>query len=498
MENVNYSVLIALIGYFVIVFGIGFYSLGHVSKASKGMSEGSGGFLTEYLAGSRDLGGFVLAMTMVATYLSAGSFIGGPGTAYTFGLGWIFLAMSQMPTGYFTLSVLGKKFAIIARKIDAVTVTDFLRARYQSKSIVILSSLSIIFFFIAAMSAQWIGAARLIEGSVGISYQAALVFFAITVLIYTTIGGFRAVALTDSLQGIVMTLGTIALLTATIMAGGGVGNIVQSMYEKNPGLITPYGTEEGFMTMAWVTSFWILVGFAIVGLPQVATRAMSYKDSKSLKKGIIYGTVVSMVLLLGMHFVGAFGSVIVPGIEAGDLVVPTLTTALFPGVIAGVILAGPLAAVMSTVDSQLLIVVGAMVNDLYSNYINPKAKQDSRLTAKVSYAATLLIGVVIFMVAFNPPPLMVWLNLYANAGLISTFIWTVLLGLYWKKANAPGALASIIVGTGSYILFDYLWVRPFGLHTIVIPLLLSLLAFVAVSLSTKAPDEEVINTFWGI
>jgi sodium/pantothenate symporter len=140
---------------------IGFYSLKFVSRAREGAVSDEGGFLTEYLAGGRDLGGFVLAMTMVATYLSAGSFIGGPGTAYTFGLGWVFLAMSQMPTGYFTLAVLGKKFAIVARKIDAVTVTDFLRARYDNDLIVILSSISIIAFFIAAMGAQWIGAARL-------------------------------------------------------------------------------------------------------------------------------------------------------------------------------------------------------------------------------------------------------------------------------------------------------------------------------------------------
>ena len=492
------NVLIALIVYFIGVFMIGFYSLKFVSRARKGTTVDEGGFLTEYLAGGRDLGGFVLAMTMVATYLSAGSFIGGPGTAYTFGLGWVFLAMSQMPTGYFTLAVLGKKFAIVARKIDAVTVTDFLRARYDNDLIVILSSLSIVAFFIAAMGAQWIGAARLIEGSVGVSYRIALLFFAVTVLAYTTIGGFRAVALTDAMQGVVMTVGTIALLIGTIAAGGGVTNIIQNMYAQDPGLISPFGVQEGFMTMAWVTSFWILVGFAIVGLPQVATRAMSYKDSTSMKRGIIYGTVVSMILLLGMHFVGAFGSVIVPGIESGDLVVPTITTQLFPGVIAGIILAGPLAAVMSTVDSQLLIVVGAIVNDLYTNYINKNARKNTRLTARISFGATIIIGIMVYLVAFNPPPLMVWLNLYANAGLISTFLWTVILGLYWKRANAPGAMASIIVGVGTYIWFSRVWARPFGMHTIALPLILSLIAFVVISMSTKKPDEKIIETFWGI
>ncbi len=497
MQNINMNVLGALIVYFIGVFGIGFYSMKFVAKASSQVTD-EGGFLTEYLAGGRDLGGFVLAMTMVATYLSAGSFIGGPGTAYTFGLGWVFLAMSQMPTGYFTLAVLGKKFAIVARKINAVTVTDFLRARYDNKAVVIISSISIIAFFIAAMGAQWIGAARLIEGSVGVSYRVALLFFAITVLVYTTIGGFRAVALTDAMQGVVMTIGAFALLIGTITAGGGVTNIIQNMYAQDPGLISPFGVQEGFMTMAWVTSFWILVGFAIVGLPQVATRAMSYKDSNSMKKGIIYGTVVSMFLLLSMHFIGAFGSVIVPGIEAGDLVIPTMATRLFPGAIAGIILAGPLAAVMSTVDSQLLIVVGAIVNDLYINYINPEARKNAKLTSRISFGATIVVGILVYMVAFNPPPLMVWLNLYANAGLISTFLWTVILGLYWKRANAPGALASMVVGVGTYILFSKVWARPLGMHTIALPLILSLIAFVAVSMSTREPEERIIETFWGI
>ena len=495
MANVNWGVLFPLILYFIGVFAIGAYSMKFVSKASQNEGEG---FLNEYMTGGRDLGGFVLAMTLVTTYLSAGSFIGGPGTAYTHGLVWVFLAMSQMPTGYFTLAVLGKKFAIIARKINAVTITDFIRARYKNDALVVLCSLSIVAFFIAAMAAQWIGAARLIEGSVGIPYKAALTFFAITVLIYTTIGGFRAVALTDTLQGVIMTIGTVVLFIGTIVAGGGISNIVQSMYQLNPGLITPYGPTEGFATMAWVTSFWILVGFAVVGLPSVGVRAMAYKDSKSLHMGIIYGTAVSMVLLICMHLIGAFGTVIVPGIASGDLVVPTITTKLFPAWIAGLILAGPLAAVMSTVDSQLLIVVGAIVNDIYTNYINPKIKNNARITAKISFTSTIIVGIIIYFSAFNPPPLMVWLNLYANAGLVSTFLWPIILGLYWKRANTSGAFASIITGVGSYILFSKIWTRPFGTHTIVLPLLLSLIVFVVVSMSTEKPSDQIIETFWGI
>lgn len=496
MKSINYGVLIPILLYFVIVFAVGFYSMKFVNKARN--SKDANEFMDEYMTGNRGLNGFVLAMTLVTTYLSAGTFIGGPGSAYTQGLGWVFLSMAQMPTGYFTLSVLGKKFAIISRRINAVTITDFLRARYKSDTVVIITSISIVAFFIGAMAAQWIGAARLLEGSIGIRYEFALSAFGITVIVHTVIGGFRAVTISDTVQGIIMTIATITIFIGTIIAGGGISNIINNMATINEGMITPFGVTSGNMTILWVTSFWILVGFAVVGIPSVSQRAMSYKDTKSLHQGIKYGTAISMVLILGMHLVGAFASTLVSGINSGDLVIPTLTTKLFPSIVAGILLAGPLASIMSTVDSQLLVASGTIVNDIYINYINKKLKEDARKSGIVSILATLIIGIAIYLVAFNPPDLIVWLNLYANAGIISTFLWPIILGLYWKRANSYGAIISIISGVGSYILFSNIWSRPLGMHTIVLPLLISLLLFILVSSMTKKPDKETIETFWGI
>lgn len=497
MDNLNLAVLIPIVIYFALMYVIGFYAAKILSKVTRAKGGGSE-YLEQYMTGGRDTGGFVLAMTLVATYLSAGSFIGGPGTAYTVGLAWVFLAMTQMPTGYYTLSVLGKKFAIVARKVNCNTVTDFLRERYQSKAVVILASISIIFFLTAAMAAQWIGAARLLQGSTGLDYTTALIFFGITVVVHTAIGGYRGVVLNDTLQGIVMTISTLALFIMVLVKGGGVANIVQNMKGIHPGMISPMGVEEGFMTKAWVTSYWVLVGFAVIGLPSVAQRAMSYKDTKSLNAGIKYGTVVSIVLLIGMHLVGAFGSALVSGIESGDLVVPTLAVSLFPDVLAGIMLAGPLAAVMSTVDSQLLVVVGAIVNDLYINYIKPQVAEDAKRVSKITIGTTAVMGIVTFLIAMDPPELMVWLNLFATAGQISTFLWPTILGLYWKKANKEGAIASMIVGMVSYVIFNYNYPRPLGMHAIVASLVLSLIAFVVVSKFTKEPAREIIETFWGV
>src|SRR5690625_2996672 len=253
----NWQAIIPFIIIMIIIFGVGIW-------ASRFMI-GSTSFLQDYFLGGRSMGGFMLAMTMTATYGSASSFIGGPGTAYTEGLGWVLLAMSQVVTGYFVLMVLGKKFAIVTRRYKAVTMVDFLKSRYQSKWVVLFSALSIIIFLFSAMAAQWIGGARLLESLIGIDYTTALVIFALSVVIYVVIGGFRAIALTDAFQGSIMFLGTLVLLIAVIIAGGGIPSIISDLHTENPNLITPYGAE-GTLNPAFVYSFWILVGVGVVAL----------------------------------------------------------------------------------------------------------------------------------------------------------------------------------------------------------------------------------------
>jgi sodium/pantothenate symporter len=145
-----------------------------------------GNFLTEYFVGSRSMGGFVLAMTLAATYASASSFIGGPGAAYKMGLGWVLLAMIQLPATWLTLGVLGKKFAIEARRHNAVTINDMLYARFKSRKVVIFSSLALLLAFFGTMVVQFVGGARLLQTVLGISYQNGLLLFACTVGIYVS------------------------------------------------------------------------------------------------------------------------------------------------------------------------------------------------------------------------------------------------------------------------------------------------------------------------
>lgn len=480
---IHWHVIIPLVIFLVIIFVIGFWANKHVMNSNS--------FLQEYFLGGRNMGGFLLAMTMMATYGSASSFIGGPGVAYNKGLGWVLLSMAQLPAGYYVLMVLGKKFAIISRKLKAITLIDFLRERYRSNVVVIVSAISIIIFLFSSMAAQWIGGARLVESLTGWHYSTALFVFAIVVLIYVIIGGFRAVALTDAVQGTVMLLGSIIILVGTIIAGGGISNIMADLVAENPKLVSPFGADDS-LTPLYVSTFWILIGIGVIGLPQIAVRAMAYKNSKSMHTAIIIGTIAIGTVMFGMHLTGVLARPVIPGIEIGDKVMPMLTLKVLPPFLAGIVLAAPMAAIISTVNALLMLVSSTIVKDIYLNFIKPNAKDNE--IKKISFMVTAIIGVIVIIVSLRPPDLLVWLNLFSFGGLESVFVWPVVFGLYWKKGNKYGAITSMIIGLTSYILIDQLWPNVFGMHTVTLPILFSLLTYVLVSLSThkKFKDFEHI------
>lgn len=476
----NWEVIIPLLVFLLAIFLIGWWSSRKLSSSTN--------FLQDYFLGGRELGGFVLAMTMVATYGSASSFLGGPGTAYTMGFGWVLLAMTQVVTGYFVLLILGKKFAILARRYQAVTMIDFLKARYNSPVVAILSALAIIIFLFSAMTAQWVGGARLIETLTGLSYLSALFIFVISVLVYVIIGGFRAVALTDAVQGVVMIIGTTILLIAVIIAGGGVPNIIQELISENPNLVTPYG-NDGNLSAAYVSSFWILVGVGVVALPQIAVRAMSYKSSRGMHRALVIGTVVTGFIMLNMHLIGVFARAVKPGIEVADTVIPVIALDVLPGWLAGIVLAAPLAAIMSTVDSLLLLVSSSIVKDVYLSYIQPNASM--KTVKRMSFGVTAVLGSIVFVLAVNPPELLIFLNLFAFGGLEAAFIWPIVLGLYWKYGNKYGAIASMVTGIVGYIVLHFYNSANgnlFGIHTVVVPVVLSLVAYIVFSLTIKREE----------
>lgn len=507
MPSKKVIVLIILVAYLLLNLYLG------IRTSRRSASENSDkGFLLNYFAGSRSMGGLVLAMTLIATYTSASSFLGGPGLASDFGLSWSWVAGVQIGAAFLTLGVLGKKFALISRRTNSQTINDYLRARYNSPAVVIICGIAMIIFFTTQMIAQFIGGATLIQSVTGLPYWAGIILFGAVVILYTSVGGFKAVVTTDTIQGIIMSIGTFMLIFFILGKAGGMDNIVSSLDAGNPGWDLmgkgEFGADIPAMQPMALISFWVLVGIAVLGLPQTAVRCMGFKDTRSMHRAMIYGTVVIGILMIGMHLAGTLAYPLLPseGLESTDMVIPYVVMEYMPGWAAGLFLAAPLAAVMSTIDSLLILASATIVKDLYIHYVKKVPADMSEKDAsaeykdafdnvpKYSFGLTAGIGIIACLLSLNPPDIIVWINLFAFGGLEATFFWPVIGGLYWKKGNSRACLASVIAGLSVFIFFNRVKILPFGIHEIIIGLIAGGLAyFIAGSLSKEEPDPEMLK-----
>ena len=511
MSGRQIAILAILVGYMVINAFVGVW----VSRASA-RKNSSSGFLQNYFVGGRTMGGVVLAMTLVATYTSASSFLGGPGLAASWGLTQSWVAAIQIGTAFLTLGIVGKKLGMISRRIKAVTISDYLRARYKSPAVDIICSIMLVVFFITQMIAQFKGGATLLQSVTGLSYISALVLFSAVVIIYTSLGGFKAVVITDTIQGFIMACGTFLLLFFVIRAGGGMENILEYNAANNPGwdLIGkgPYGADIAALRPGHLISFWVLVGVGVLGLPQTAVRSMGFKDTESLHKAMIWGTVVVGILMIGMHFAGTLALPLVGEEQLAntDSIIPYVVNKYMPVWAAGLFLAAPLAAVMSTVDSLLILASATILKNLYITYIAKKdvvdavrADQDENADVNEStekklrlgsFALTIVLGVIVFLLAMNPPSILVWINLFAMGGLEATFFWPLIGGLYWKRGSSAACIASIICGVSTFVFFNLNKIAPFGIHEIVLGLLAGGIAYFVVGMLNKSePDAEMLE-----
>lgn len=482
----NFITLLPIVVFIFGMVGVGFYIQ---KKSEKDRSEN---YSKDYFIGGRSLGGFVLAMTLVATYGSVSSFVGGPGLAWARGFGWLYYASIQIAAAYLVLGVLGKKMAVIARRIDAVTIPDLIRHRYQSNLLGTIAALVIVIFFSTQMVAQFIGGAKLFEAATGYSYLTGLVLFGVATIVYTSVGGFKAVAITDTVCAILMILGTMLIAGGLLRAGGGFENVMQTIRTDAPELLDPFA--GGLVTPALLMSGWFLVGFGLVGLPQSAVRNMSFKSTQAVHRAMIYGTVALGVMMVGMHLLGVLSRAVITDttITNTDSIMPMLVMQTLPPILAGIAITGPLAASMSTISSLLIAASSALVRDIYEFHLEKKnRKVDQKKVSIISVAVTLVIGIIVFLFSIRPPDLIVWINLFAFGGLQTAFLWALLLGMFWKRANTTGALLSMVGGTGLYILLSAFNVSWFEMHNVVWGILFGLILFVAGSLATQPMDDRI-------
>ena len=486
MNSLNWGVIIPILLYLLSMLAVGGYLHGYLKDRRVSFQE-------QFFIGGRSLGPLVLALTMLASAASAGTFVGGPGVAYDVGFAWALVGMTQIGMGIYILGILGKKFAIMARKIGAVTLADFLRERYNSAAVVVGSSLGVVIFLSAYMVAQFAGGARILQAVTGLPYQAGLLLFGVTVAAYTTYGGFRAVALTDAIQGILMILGGVILWIFLMNRSGGLTGLVEQLRVEQPEMLTLPG--PGDITPLMLFSYFVLLGIAAIGLPHASVRAMAYRDSRTMHRAMMYSIPIMFLFSLFFTTAGPMMRVLYPNADAPDSVLPMFIVDSMPAWLAGVVLGAPLAAVMSTVSSMLLVTSSSIVKDLYTNYVNPRAS-DRRIT-NLSYFTTAAIGVGVVLISLTPPDYLQYVVLYAIGGLEATFFAPIVFGLYWKRATRWGAISSMYLGLGSYLLIGIFFERPFGMDPVITSLVLSIATMVVLSLFTPQPSPETVRKFWG-
>lgn len=491
MTDGNLSALLPLLLFMAVMVGIGFY----VQR----MQAKGGAFVQQYFIGSRNLGGFVLAMTTVATYSSVSSFVGGPGMAWQIGFGWIYMAVVQVTAIFLVLGIFGKRVALLSRRLDAVTVVDIIRERYQSDKLASLAAFIIVLFFCATMTAQFVGGAKLFATVTGYSYEMGLLLFGLVVVLYTTVGGFRAVALTDTCCAVMMMIGIVLLLYYVLAAGGGYSAIMENIHASHPEMLEPL--SAGNMPVGLYLTQWLLVGICTIALPQSVVRGISYKDTKSLHHAMLIGTVVVGFMNIGINFTGILAhGVLTDSLESyggADYIIPkTIVTAMPPSLV-GLAIIGPLAASISTISGLLIVASSAIVKDIYLHHAKKQGRQpgDGSLR-RLSMLTTAVIGVLVFLIALTPPSLIWLINMFAFGGLETAFFWTMLFGLFWQRANKLGAILSMAGGTVAYCLTQAMGFKVFGLHQITIGITVSLVLFLLGSYLGRPQDKKVLDLFF--
>lgn len=454
-----------------------------------------GDFLEEYFVGGRKTGPWVLALTWAATMTSGGLFIGVPALAHAFG--WILLLWlcGNMLTATVAFGVLARRISEIGKRTGALTFPDLIRDRFESPGIALTASALILVLQMAYMVAQFIAGARIIEAVIGVPYYVGVLGFSISVTIYTAWGGFRAVAWTDSFQAIVMFVGLAIVAWCVVDATGGFAAMNTALAAKSMDLITGPGPRQ-FLPLAGAISFFMLMPLATMGHPALITRFLTFSGSAVLKRSMFAASLYVLLLYPLVIVVGVGGRVLIPDLQTPDHAFVATVLAAVPTVLAGIVIAAPIAAIMSSLSAFLLVCSGTVVRDIYQRGFNPTLSSES--AKKYVLIATVAIAAVGTVLALRPPEFLQLIVVFAGTGLGATFTWPIVLAIFWPRMNKFGGFAGILGGFLSFAA-QYLTkgdVSFLGFHPFVWSFLFSLLCSIVGSLITPKQSPEHLAAYF--
>ncbi|WP_341501572.1 sodium/proline symporter PutP [Gallaecimonas sp. GXIMD4217] len=445
---------------------------------------------SDYVLGGRKMGPAVTALSAGASDMSGWLLLGLPGAVYLSGISEIWLGLGLVIGAYINWLLIAKRLRIYTYHTDdALTLPDFLGKRFGEKSqgIRAISALTILLFFTFYTSAGLVGGAKLFEQVFELPYYWALVIGGGVIVSYTFVGGFFAVCWTDFFQGLLMLLALLLVPAVVLSSLGGAGQVEQDLASLHPELLDVWhgASLVGIVSLlAW--------GLGYFGQPHILARFMAIESPQAVpsSRRIAMGWMV--LALVGAVLTGLAGRLYFEGspLEDAETVFIFLSQALFSPWVAGIIVAAILSAIMSTVDSQLLICSSVLTDDIYKPWLRPKASDKELMW--VGRFGVLAVAVVAMVIAANPESTVLELVGYAWAGFGSAFGPVVILSLFWRRFNLAGALATIITGALVVVLWPMLGTE---LYEMVPGFGLALLAGIVASLITPAPSAQVQQTF---
>ncbi len=467
----------------------------------------------DFFLGGRGLTGWVAALSAQASDMSGWLLMGLPGTVYAMGTGQIWIAVGLLIGTILNWLLVAKRLRrYTIRANNALTLPKYLENRFHDKHRILLlaSSLAIVIFFLVYTASGLAAGGKLFNSVFGIDYKICLTIGAVVILGYTFMGGFMAVCVTDFIQGLLMLAGVITIPIIAFMLVG-AGNVMDNITATGLNAddyfnVLNSGDGVSFSAIDIVSQLGWALGY--FGMPHILVRFMAVKNEKEINKSRLIGCVWCALSLCFACFIGVVGRAYLPEILAEnqtenvfiEMIQQVFNNDIGIPLIGGIFLCGILAAIMSTADSQLLVTSSSVSEDIYHSLINKNA--DSKKVLWVSRITVIVVAVIAYLIALDPNSSIMGLVSNAWAGLGASFGPTVLMSLYWKRTNLPGAAAGIVSGALTVLIWDYIplingetFSTVTGLYSLVIGFAVSLVLIVIVSLATKAPSEEMLKEF---
>ena len=435
----------------------------------------------------------VSGIAYFSTQFSMGTFLGTPGTIY--GVGYAGMAIS-VPGAVFCMILpallIGRKLITLGHKYGFLTMADYLTDRYHSKNMSGVLGVMMLFFLVPMMGAQIIGAGVIVHVFTGLPEWVGVVGMGIIVILYCMTGGMKGAMMTDVIQGSLMIATAVVTFIVSIVMGGGFSNINHTLQSMNEAYLTFPGAN-GYMPWTYYISNIVLWSFFTMGQPHLFTKFFAMKDHKTMFKAILLGTAGMFFSATLIEWAGVNGIASIQNIEKADQIIPMILQRGMNPFLASIFIAGIVAAGMSTIDGILVTTTGAVTRDIYQKIINKNATDEAVMS--LSKVVTVIIGIVVICFGVFQPGSIFEINLFAFSGM-AIFVVPILFGIYWKKATAKGAVASVIVGIISLLLFTLnpsVKALAMGFHALFPTTIIASIVMIVVSKFTETPPQETID-----